>query len=92
MSTINEIHLKCDCKHDSILEGSIQPVLYSFVLDQAPGYKVISQPETLPYKKLNEIILNTVTFYLEDENHEEATFNGETLTSTLQMITTWTIK
>ena len=30
--------------------------------------------------------MNTITFYLEDDNNEDVDFNGETLTYTLQMI------
>ena len=37
-------------------------------------------------KKQNKSVLNTKTFYLEDDNNEEVDFNGETLTFTLQMI------
>ena len=39
---------------------------------------------------------NTITFHLEDENHEENKFNGEKLTFALHLIknwnTTWTFK
>ena len=36
--------------------------------------------------------MNTLSFYLEDDNHEELNFNGETLTFTLQMIKVWAIE
>ena len=58
---------------------------YSFVLDKKPGYKVFSEPETIHYK-INKSVLNTITFYLENNNNEAVDFNGETLTFTLQMI------
>ena len=35
---------------------------------------------------MNKSILNTITFYIEDDNNKEVTFNQETLTFTLQMI------
>ena len=35
---------------------------------------------------MNKSVLNTITFYLEDDNNKEVNFNGETLTFTLQMI------
>ena len=82
----NKIHLKCDCIDGSLDKGIRQSILYSFVLDKLPGYKVFSEPETIHYKKINKSILNTITFYLEDDNNEEVDFNGETLTFTLQMI------
>ena len=86
LSNTNKIHLKCDCINGSIQNGFRQPILFSFVLDKPAGYKVFCEPETLHYKKINKSVLNTITFYLEDDNNEEVDFNGETLTFTLQMI------
>ena len=86
LNTIDKIHLKCDCIDGSIQDGVRQPILFSFVLDKPAGYKVFCQPETIHYKKINKSVLNTITFYLEDNNNEEVDFNGETLTFTLQMI------
>ena len=84
--TINKIHLNCDCIDGSIQDGVRQPILFSFVLDKPSGYKVFCEPETIHYKKINKSVLNTITFYLEDDNNEEVDFNQETLTFTLQMI------
>ena len=78
--------MKCDCINGSIQDGIRQPILFSFVLDKPSGYKVFSEPETIHYKKINKSVLNTITFFLEDDHNEEVNFNGETLTFTLQMI------
>ena len=86
LNTTNKIHLKCGCIHGSIQDGIRQPILYSFVLDKPSGYKIFSEPETIHYKKINKSVLNTTTFYLEDDNNEEVNFNGQTLTFILQMI------
>ena len=86
LSVTNKIHLKCDCIDDSIQDGVRQPILFSFVLDKPGGYKIFCEPETIHYKKINKSVLNTITFYLEDDHNEEVNFNGETLTFTLQMI------
>ena len=86
LSNTNKIHLKCDAIDGSVVDGVRQPKLYSFVLDKLPGYKVFSEPQTVHYKKINKSVLNTITFYLEDDNNEEVDFNGETLTFTLQLI------
>ena len=85
-NTKDKIYLKCDCIDGSIQDGLRQPILFSFVLDKPSGYKIFCQPETIHYKKVNKSVLNTITFYLEDDNNEEVNFNGETLTFTLQMI------
>ena len=86
LSNTNKIHLKCDAIDGSVVNGIRQPILYSFVLDKPFGYKVFCEPETIHYKKINKSVLNTITFYLEDDNNKEVNFNGETLTFTLQMI------
>ena len=85
LSTTNKIHLKCDVIDGSIQDGIRQPILFSFVLAKPSGYKVFCEPETIHCKK-NKPVLNTITFYLEDNNNEEIDFNGETLTFTLKMI------
>ena len=86
LSNTNKIHLKCDAIDGSVVNGVRQPILYSFVLDKPAGYKIFCEPETIHYKKINKSVLNTITFYLEDDNNKEVDFNGETMTFTLQMI------
>ena len=86
LSNTNKIHLKSDCIDGSIQDGVRQPILFSFVLDKLAGYKVFCEPETIHYKQINKSVLNTITFYLEDDKNEEVDFNGETLNFTLQMI------
>ena len=86
LSSTNKIHLKCDAVDGSVVNGVRQSILYSFILDKPSGYKVFCEPETVLYKKRNKSVLNTITFYLEDDNNKEVDFNGETLTFTLQMI------
>ena len=83
LNTTNKIHLKCDCIDGSIQDVVRQPILYSFVLDKPSGYKIFCEPETIHYKKINKSVLNTTTFYLEDDNNKEVDFNQETLTFTL---------
>ena len=88
LSSTNKTHLKCDCIDGSIQSGLKQPILFIFVLDKPSGYKVFCQPKAIHYKKMNKSVLNTITFYLEDDNNEEVNFNGKTLTFTLQVIKT----
>ena len=86
LNTVDKIRLNCDCIDGSIQERVRQPILFSFVLDKPSGYKVFCGPETIHYKKINKSVLNTRTFYLEDDYIEEVNLNQETLTFTLQMI------
>ena len=86
LSITNKIHLKCECIDGSIQNGLRQPLLFSFVLDKPSGYKVFCEPETIHYKKIDKSVLNTITFYLEDDNNKEVNFHSETLTFTIRMI------
>ena len=63
-----------------------QPILFSFVSGETSSYKVFCEPETIHHKKVNNSVLNTITFYLEGDNHDEATFTGETLNLTLHLV------
>ena len=45
------MHLKFDVIDGSVVNVLRQPILYSFVLDKPPGYKVFCEPETIPYNK-----------------------------------------
>ena len=92
LSFFNKIHLYCDVIDGSVVNGLRKPTIFNFALDKPSGYKVFCGPETIHYKKINISVLNTLTFYLEDDNNEEVTFNGETLTFTLQTIENWNFK
>ena len=84
-STI-KIHLKSDDIDGSVVNGFRQPILFSFLSGKQSGYKVFCELETIHFKKKNKSVLNTITFYLEDDNNQEVNFDGETLTFTLQMV------
>ena len=86
LNTINKIHLKRDVVDRSLVNGLRQPILFSFNLDKPAGYKVFCKPEKIHFKMINQPVLKTITFYLEDDNNEKFHFNGETLTFTLQKI------
>ena len=51
INAINNIHIKCDVIVGSIQDGVRQPILFSFVLDEPPGYKIFCETETIQYKK-----------------------------------------
>ena len=72
--------MKYDIIDGSVVNGLRQPILCNLVLDKLPGYKVFCEPETVHYKNINKSVLNTITFYLEDTNDKEVSFNQETLT------------
>ena len=78
--------MNCDCIDGPVVNGIKHPIVFGFVLDKKPGYKVFSEPEAIHYKKINKSVLNTITFYLEDDNNKVVDFNGETLSFTIQII------
>ena len=84
LSTTEKIHFKTNVIDGSVVDSLRQPILFSFVLDIPSGYKVLGEPETIQYKK--SYVLNTITFYLEDDKKHEFDLSGETLSFTLQMI------
>ena len=51
LSSTKKIQIKCGVIDRSILDSSIQPILFSFVIDKPSGYKVFCEPETIHYKK-----------------------------------------
>ena len=86
LNATNKIHLKSDSIDGNVVNGLRHSIFNSSVLDKLPGYTVFCQHETIHYrKKTNISVLNTITFYLEDDNNKETNFNGETLVFTLQM-------
>ena len=57
-----------------------------FFFNKLEGYKFFSEPETIHFKKINKSVLNTITFYLETDNHQEVKFKGESLIFPKQLI------
>ena len=86
ISPSDKIQMKCDCVHGSIVNGIREQSLFSFNLSALSGYKVIKEPITILYKKINKTRLDAIQFFLEDSNHDRADFNGETLTFTIRKI------
>ena len=86
ITTTDKVHLKCDCVDGSIVNGIREQILFSFNLSAPPGYKIIKEPNIILYKKINKTRLDSVQFFLEDNNHNPVDFNSETLTFTIQII------
>ena len=86
ITTTDKVHLKCDCVDGSIVNGIREQILFSFNVSAPPGYKIIKEPNIILYKKINKTRLDSIQFFLEDNNHNPVDFNGETLTFTIQII------
>ena len=86
LSSTNKKPLKCDVIDGSVVNGIREPIFFSFLLEKPPRYKILCEFETIHYKKIKKPFLNTITFYLENDNNEQVDFNRETLNFTLQLI------
>ena len=76
---IDKIHLKCDCLQGGIVNGTREPILYSFAFSSPPGHKMYKEPRVKLFKKVNESVLSHITFYFEGDDHKPVGFNGETV-------------
>ena len=65
---IDKIHLKCDCIQGSIVNGTREPILYSFALSSPSGYKIYKEPRIKLFKKVKKSVLSLITFYFEDDD------------------------
>ena len=83
---IDKLHLKCDCVDGSIVNGTREPILYSFALDQPPGHKIYKEPKVKLFKKINKRVLSHITFYLGDDDYKPVDFNNEIISFTCQLI------
>ena len=83
---IDKVHLKCDCVDGSIVNGTREPILYSFALDQPPGHKIYKEPKVKLFKKINKRVLSHIIFYLEDDDYKPVDFNNEIISFTCQLI------
>ena len=60
---IDNIHIKCDCVDESILDGLRQPILCSFALSSFPGHELFKGPRIKLFKKINKkSVLSQLTF------------------------------
>ena len=92
LSTIDKVYLKCNVFDSRVVNVLKQPILFSFVFKKPTGFIIISDPEKIHYRKVNIPVSKTRTLYLENGNHKEVKFKGQTLTFTLQMMKVWTLK
>ena len=66
ITSIDKVHLKCYCVDCSNVHGVREEFLFSFNLSAPLGYKIINNPTTVLYKKINKTISDSIHFFLED--------------------------
>ena len=62
ITNIDKVHLKCDCVDGSIVNGKREPILFSFGIDEPPGYKLFIHPNIILYKKVNKERIDGIYF------------------------------
>ena len=82
---VNKVQLKCDCIQGSSLNGTREPISYSFDLDQPAGHKIYKEPRIKLFKKIKKLVLFHIIFYLEDDDYKTVDFNNETISFTCQL-------
>ena len=86
ITSIDKVHLKCDCIDGSIVNSIREIILHSFALDQPPGHTIYKEPKVKIFKKVNKSVLSHITFYVEDDDYKPVNFNGESISFTCQLI------
>ena len=60
ITTVDEVHLKCDCNNDSIVNGTREPILYNFGFDKPPGHEIHEEPTIKLFEEINKTILSEI--------------------------------
>lgn len=82
---VSSILVKSNIISNSFVNGSQQPVIYSFFPDVPPGFKIIETPRNLVYLPLINNNLSTMETWLTDQNDNLLDLRGETLTMRLHI-------
>ena len=59
-SGIDKVHLKNDCINGSIVNGFMEPILFSFGLTSRPGRKRFKEPTIKLFKEINKYVLSQI--------------------------------
>ena len=86
LTGIDKFHLKCCCINGSFVNGTREPLLYSFALSSPTGYKIFKEPRIKLFKKIKKSILSDIRFYLEDDDYKPVDFFGERINFACQII------
>ena len=77
---VNSILVHCNVIGQSYLNGSQQPIIYSFFPNSLVGEKIIERPNTLIYLPIDLDVIRQLTCYLTDQNQKLLDLRGEKLT------------
>ena len=67
------------------MNGTREPILYSFAPSSPPGHKIYKEPRIKLFKKVNKSVLSHIRFYSGDDDQKPVDFNGESISFTCQL-------
>jgi len=76
---INTIHLLIDCISGSYVDGTHNPVIYSFFPNIDPGLKIVEKPQNLIYLPLHTHYIHSMTVTVTDQDGKLLNLRGEQL-------------
>ena len=85
ITDIHRIHLCCDCIVGSLRNGEPSNILFSLILSEPPGAKIVRQPNLILYKHIYKEKLDYIEFWMEDDDRNKIDNHGETVGLTLHM-------
>ena len=83
--TTSSVLVHCNNITGSYLNGSKEPVLYSFSLNVSPGYKFVESPTNLVHLPLTTNVIDEIHIRLSDQNGKTIDLRNETVTIRLHL-------
>ena len=78
--SINSILVHCNLIGSSYLNGTLQPIIYSFFPNVSPGAKIVEKPSNIIYLPVSSDLIYQMTAWLTDQNNKPIDLRGEVLT------------
>ena len=77
---VNSIFVHCNLINSSYVNGSQQPVIYSFFPSCLPGEKIIEKPNAFIYLPISLDVILHMSSWITDQNNSALDLRGEKLT------------
>ena len=82
---IHRIHLCCNCIVGSLKNGLPSNILFTIILNEVPGAKIVREPNLILYKHIYKEKIDIIEFWFEDNNGNRVEMHGELVEFTLHM-------
>lgn len=82
---VNSILVSLDIVENSYVDGKLQPSIFSFFPNVAPGYKIVEKPVNVVYSKIIKNSINSIEFKITDQDGELINFRGERISIRLHI-------